>query len=196
MSRPLSARQSGAFHIVPLAEHHIPALLVLFEQSVRRCGPEHYSPEQVEQWALGAHHPGLVGQLREHYGWVIEEVAELGEAQGMGQDAEQARPLGFVTLSADGHLSLLYVSPAHQRLGLGGLLLETALQAARRLGLRTLTTEASAFSQGLFLHHGFTLAGVESVERGGVSFTRHRLYCRLPSEDQPLKYPPFPPSNE
>lgn len=185
MSRPLSARRSGAFHIVPLAEHHIPALLVLFEQSVRRCGPEHYSPEQVEQWALGAHHPGLVGQLREHHGWVVERMAEPG-----------AEPLGFVTLSADGHLSLLYVSPAHQRLGLGGLLLETALQAARRLGLRTLTTEASAFSQGLFLRHGFALAGVESVERGGVSFTRHRLYCRLPSGDQPLKYPPFPPSNE
>lgn len=184
MSRPLSARQSGAFHIVPLAEHHIPALLVLFEQSVRQCGPEHYSPEQVEQWALGAHHPGLVGQLREHHGWVVERMAEPG-----------AEPLGFVTLSADGHLSLLYVSPVHQRLGLGGLLLETALQAARRLGLRTLTTEASAFSQGLFLRHGFTLAGVESVERGGVSFTRHRLYCRLPSGDQPLKYPPFPPSN-
>ena len=33
--------------------------LDLFEQSVRRLGPAHYSPEQVEQWARGAHHPGL-----------------------------------------------------------------------------------------------------------------------------------------
>nr|WP_245155480.1 hypothetical protein [Aeromonas taiwanensis] len=39
--------------IVPLNEQHLPALLTLFEQSVRRLGPEHYSPEQVEQWAQG-----------------------------------------------------------------------------------------------------------------------------------------------
>ncbi|WP_262109665.1 GNAT family N-acetyltransferase [Aeromonas sp. Marseille-Q5825] len=167
--------------ISPLREQHIPTLLTLFEQSVRRLGPEHYSPEQVEQWAQGARHPGLASQLREHHGWVMEQ-------EGM--------PLGFVTLSDDGHLSLLYVSADHQRQGLGGLLLERALQAASQQGLHSLTTEASAFSLALFLRHGFELAGLETVERGGVSFVRHRLYCRLPSQGQPLKYPPFPQSNE
>lgn len=167
--------------ISPLREQHIPDLLALFEQSVRRLGPEHYSPEQVEQWAQGARHPGLASQLREHHGWVMEQ-------EGM--------PLGFVTLSDDGHLSLLYVSADHQRQGLGGLLLEQALQAASQLGLHNLTTEASAFSLALFLRHGFEQAGLETVERGGVSFVRHRLYCRLPSQGQPLKYPPFPQSNE
>ena len=90
-------------------------------------------------------------------------------------------PLGFVTLSADGHLSLLYVSADHQRQGLGNLLLTTALAGARALGLKHITTEASAFSYELFLRHGFTLTGLECVERGGVSFTRHRLHCCLPS---------------
>ena len=167
--------------ILPLREQHIPALLALFEQSVRRLGPEHYSPEQVEQWAQGARHPGLASQLREHHGWVMEQ---------------EGIPLGFVTLSDDGHLSLLYVSADHPRQGLGGLLLEQALQAASQLGLHSLTTEVSAFSLALFLRHGFEQAGLETVERGGVSFVRHRLYCRLPSQGQPLKYPPFPQSNE
>ena len=167
--------------IIPLREQHIPALLALFEQSVRRLGPEHYSSEQVEQWAQGARHPGLASQLREHHGWVMEQ---------------EGSPLGFVTLSDDGHLSLLYVSADHQRQGLGGLLLEQALQAASQLGLHSLTTEASTFSLALFLRHGFEQAGLETVERGGVSFVRHRLYCRLPSQGQPLKYPPFPQSNE
>ena len=155
-----------ALCIVPLGEAHIPALVSLFEQAVRRSGPEHYSAEQVEQWALGSQHPGFVSQLREHHGW----VAMLGDA-----------PAGFVTLSADGHLSLLYVGAAHQRQGLGNLLLTTALAGARALGISAITTEASAFSYELFLRHGFTLTGVESVERGGVSFTRHRLHCCLPS---------------
>ncbi|WP_429089996.1 GNAT family N-acetyltransferase [Aeromonas rivipollensis] len=175
------AQNTAPARISPLREQHIPALLALFEQSVRRLGPEHYSPEQVEQWAQGARHPGLVSQLREHHGWVMEQ-------EGM--------PLGFVTLSDDGHLSLLYVSADHQRQGLGGLLLERALQAASQLGQHSLTTEASAFSLALFLRHGFEQAGLETVERGGVSFVRHRLYCRLPSQGQPLKYPPFPQSNE
>ena len=99
--------------IVPLEEAHIPRLLDLFEQSVRRLGPAHYSPEQVEQWARGAHHPGLASQLREHHGWVIEQ-----------DDV----PLGFATLSDDGHLSLLYVSADHPRQGLGTLLLERVLR--------------------------------------------------------------------
>ncbi|WP_368219978.1 GNAT family N-acetyltransferase [Aeromonas sp. R7-2] len=151
--------------IVPLVEAHIPRLLDLFEQSVRRLGPAHYSPEQVEQWARGAHHPGLASQLREHHGWVIEQ-----------DDV----PLGFATLSDDGHLSLLYVSADHPRQGLGTLLLERVLAAASQMGLGSLTTEASAFSLALFLRHGFLLTGLETVERGGVQFIRHRLHCRLP----------------
>ncbi|MGL6382149.1 GNAT family N-acetyltransferase [Aeromonas caviae] len=151
--------------IVPLEEAHIPRLLDLFEQSVRRLGPAHYSPEQVEQWARGAHHPGLANQLREHHGWVIEQ-----------DDV----PLGFATLSDDGHLSLLYVSADHPRQGLGTLLLERVLAAASQMGLGSLTTEASAFSLALFLRHGFLLTGLETVERGGVQFIRHRLHCRLP----------------
>lgn len=151
--------------IVPLEEAHIPRLLDLFEQSVRRLGPAHYSPEQVEQWARGAHHPGLASQLREHHGWVIEQ-----------DDV----PLGFATLSDDGHLSLLYVSADHPRQGLGTLLLERVLSAASQMGLGSLTTEASAFSLALFLRHGFLLTGLETVERGGVQFIRHRLHCRLP----------------
>ncbi len=151
--------------IVPLEEAHIPRLLDLFEQSVRRLGPAHYSPEQVEQWARGAHHPGLASQLREHHGWVIEQ-----------DDV----PLGFATLSDDGHLSLLYVSADHPRQGLGTLLLERVLAAANQMGLGSLTTEASAFSLALFLRHGFLLTGLETVERGGIQFIRHRLHCRLP----------------
>ena len=151
--------------IVPLEEAHIPRLLDLFGQSVRRLAPAHYSPEQVEQWARGAHHPGLASQLREHHGWVIEQ-----------DDV----PLGFATLSDDGHLSLLYVSADHPRQGLGTLLLERVLTPASQMGLGSLTTEASAFSLALFLRHGFLLTGLETVERGGVQFIRHRLHCRLP----------------
>ena len=60
----MSPAMAAEPRLVRLNEQHIPALCTLFEQSVRRIGPQHYSPEQVEQWALGARHPGFVGQLR------------------------------------------------------------------------------------------------------------------------------------
>ena len=78
-------------------------------------------------------------------------------------------------------LARLAVSRKYQRKGYGGLLLAAALAEAKRLGLTQLTTEASAFSYGLFLRYGFELTGLESVERGGVGFIRYRLHCRLPS---------------
>ena len=162
-----------ALRIVPLGEAHIPALVALFEQAVRRIGPQHYNSEQVEQWARGAHHPGFVSQLREHQGWVVLDTSE--------------RPLGFVTLSQDGHLSLLYVSADHQRQGLGNLLVMTALMSAQAAGLHGLTTEASAFSYPLFLRHGFTLTGLEEVSRGGIRFTRYRLHLCLPHPLVPLR---------
>lgn len=175
------SQNPATYQVVPLDEGHIPALLALFEQSVRQAGPEHYSPEQVEQWAQGASHPGLAAQLREHHGWVITCAKQQGEWHMAGEETTEPAPLGFVTLSDDGHLSLLYVSASHQRLGLGSRLLETAMHHARRLALPMLTTEASVFSLGLFLRHGFEQTGLETVERGGVSFIRHRLHCRLPS---------------
>lgn len=171
VSLPPARLPSIPLRIVPLGEHHIPHLIRLFEQSVRRLGPEHYSAAQIEQWARGAHHPGFACQLREHHGWVVEQEMEDAQQGGI--------PLGFVTLSGDGHLSLLYVSADHRRQGLGNLLLKIALQGARRLGLELLTTEASAFSHGLFLRHGFELIELETVERGGVQFIRHRLHLRL-----------------
>lgn len=182
MSDASQSQNPATYQVVPLDEGHIPALLALFEQSVRQTGPEHYSPEQVEQWAQGASHPGLAAQLREHHGWVITCAKPQGEGDMAGEETTEPTPLGFVTLSDDGHLSLLYVSPHHQRQGLGGRLLETAMQFARRRSLPLLTTEASAFSLGLFLRHGFEQTGLETVERGGVSFIRHRLHCRLPSQ--------------
>ena len=41
-------QKTAPARIRPLREQHIPDLLTLFEQSVRRMGPEHYSPQQVE----------------------------------------------------------------------------------------------------------------------------------------------------
>ena len=55
----MSPAMAAEPRLVQLNEQHIPALCALFEQSVRRIGPQHYSPEQVEQWALGAIIPAL-----------------------------------------------------------------------------------------------------------------------------------------
>ncbi|MGY3868630.1 GNAT family N-acetyltransferase [Aeromonas crassostreae] len=149
---------------VPLTAAHIPRLAELFERAVRQLGPAHYSPEQVEQWARGAHHPGFADQLQTHYGWVLAQGDAL---------------LGFITLSPSGHLGLLYVAPEWGRQGLASLLIRRLIAEARALGLTWIDTEASLLSYPLFLRHGFVLDGLEQVSRGGVGFTRHRLHLSL-----------------
>lgn len=135
-------------------------LATLFAGTIRHHGPEHYTPAQVEAWAAGAHHSHFVQELAFSHGW----VAWHGEQR-----------VGFVTLDDSGHLGLLYVAAGKVRGGIGQALLERAMLQARELGMSRLEVEASAFSLGLFLKLGFTLIGVERVERGGVAFERHRL---------------------
>lgn len=147
------------------AEDH-PRLAALFEHAVRQAAPEHYTPQQVEAWAVGARSPAFVNELTISRGW----VAWLGQ-----------EPVGFVTVTKDAHLGLLYVAPAYQRRGFGEHLVTEAIAYARHQGFSALQTEASLLSLGLFLKLGFQVTAIEQVRRGSVLFSRHRLRYRLSS---------------
>lgn len=156
--------------LLPITLDDHPALARLFAQSVRALGPEYYNPAQVEQWARGADHPGFIEELDR--GWVAWQAGI---------------PCGFVTLSHDGHVGLLYVAAGRGRQGIGRALLQHAMGVARAEGQPRLETEASLFSLGLFMSQGFKLVTLERVWRNGVPFLRHRLCCLLSSPGSSLQ---------
>lgn len=152
--------------ISPMQPGDHDALATLFEHSVRHSAPGHYSPQQVEAWAVGARSPAFLRELAASEGW----VAWLDENR-----------VGFVTLTRTAHLGLLYVAPDHQRQGIGEHLVITVLASARERGWHELQTEASLLSLGLFLRLGFRVTALEQIRRGSVLFSRHRLRYRLSS---------------
>jgi putative acetyltransferase len=142
-------------------EADAPALAVLFADAVRAAGPARYTPTQVDAWAAAADDPrALYARLLRHETLVAED--ETG-------------PIGFAGLAPDGHVTALYVRPGRMRRGVGTALLDAVLARAAARGFGRLYAEASLFSLPLFERAGFVVTDVETVERRGVRFERHRV---------------------
>ena len=105
-------------------------------------------------------------------GTMLADVAGILREHGLVLPADLALMIkAFLTLEGMGR----QLDPDFDMAGAARPFLERAMLQARELGMSRLEVEASAFSLGLFLKLGFTLIGVERVERGGVAFERHRL---------------------
>lgn len=64
-------------------------------------------------------------------------------------------PKPWVPTGVHGYISSMYTRPEHRRRGLGRALLQTAIEAARRMGLTTLTLHASSDGRPLYEAAGF-----------------------------------------
>ena len=67
---------------------------------------------------------------------------------------EQRRPVGFIAFS-DGWVNHLYILPSHQRLGIGGLLLERAVQSFKTV--RLWTFERNEIARRFYENRGFSV---------------------------------------
>lgn len=129
-----------------------------FEDAVRVSGPEAYSAEQVEAWALAS--ADRSGFNRRVLSWTAF-VAE-----------DESGTVGFASLGRGGHIAMLYVRPDRQRRGICSALLDTLIGQARANGAARLRAEASAFSLPVFVRAGFHITATETVERVGVLIER------------------------
>jgi len=96
-----------------------------------------------------------------------------------------SQPAGFIKLRDDQHpesipasapleIQLLYIRPAHQRLGLGGRLVAAAMQVARQQaahGLWLSTWEEADWAIGFYRKAGFYPVGTQEFRVGDTPFT-------------------------
>lgn len=75
---------------------------------------------------------------------------------------------GFIDLEADGHIDLLYVSPAAARHGVAQALLEAAEARAALVGLNRLYAEASETARRVFHRMGYSVIARRDFEVVGV----------------------------
>ena len=65
--------------------------------------------------------------------------------------------VGFAELDASGFLEYFYVTPDHQRQGVGKALMSKLISEAYNLGVTAVTADVSITSKNFFLAHGFEI---------------------------------------
>ncbi len=96
---------------------------------------------------------------------------------------QDGQVVGFtdISLKSPGYLNMLFVDPAHQRLGVGGSLVQWAIETAQLAAMETLTTHASRTARPLIAAHGFQLVKECAPVARGVHLTNYEMFLELSS---------------
>jgi putative acetyltransferase len=139
------------------------AVIAIFLGAIREIASKDYDQVQVDAWAQ-VNRDAWAKQRLSRPTW----VAVLGQAS-----------VGFTDLEPNGHLDMMFVHPAHQRIGVATLLLETVEAAANVQGISRLLTEASITARPFFERRGFSIQASQHVEKRGQMLTNFRMQKTL-----------------
>lgn len=145
----------------PYRDADLEALVRVYTRAVHVLGAACYDAAQRNAWAPRV--PDL-GEWRRRLAALTTVV---GEAEG--------GLAGFLSYRDDGHIALLYVSPAHARRGVASVLYRHAESALAAAGLGELSTEASLVARPFFAGRGFRVVEEQSVLRAGVALRRYAM---------------------
>ena len=144
--------------IRPYAESDLVPLVSLFTDAVHALAASRYDQAQLDAWAPTL--PDLEAwALR--FASVSTLVAEVG--------TERA---GFISYESNGHVDLLYTSPAYCRRGVASMLCKHVEAALVANGRTEVFTEASLIARPFFEHHGFRVTEEQSIRLRGAMFRR------------------------
>jgi len=139
----------------------VASIVALFTASVHQIAARSYTPAQLAAWAPES--PNLdqwCSRLA-----ILETLVAV-------PDGEIA---GFISFAGNGHIELLFTSPAFSRKGVASRLYEIAAQTLRARGVRSLSTEASIEARPFFESMGFNIVEEQVVERNGVQLKRFAM---------------------
>lgn len=137
-------------------------ILRLFYETVKAINSNHYSQEQIEAW--------LDDSKRER-----RFAKKIEEQLFYACKNEKDEIVGFSSITEDGYLDLLYASMRHQREGIGTLLLEQMLVAAKIHRFEKIEADVSISAVPFFESHGFLVVKKQEVERNGVKLTNYKM---------------------
>ena len=143
----------------------LPAIVMLFRETVHRVAARDYSQAELDAWA-----PAEID---------VAAWAERLADNHTRVAAEKNRVLGFAELAAGGHIEMLYVAADRQSEGIATQLLAHMETAAALRGLARLTTHASRTARPFFERRGFDLLSAQHVERQGIFIENFIMEKRL-----------------
>ena len=133
----------------------------VYEDAIRSCNNSLYSQEQIEAWTALAYLPGILDKpLKEGYGWVscVNKTIEA-----------------FALRYPVNRLALLYCRGRSSRQGHATALLNQIEADTTKDRPIKLKTEASLCSYKLLSHHGWKIIAPETIQIGGVTFSRYLM---------------------
>jgi putative acetyltransferase len=151
----------------PLAE--------VYRDAVRTIGPQAYTEQQVNAWAL---YPDDIDEFRARLSRGLTLVAE-----------DEGRVVAFGQLEPDDHLAFIYCSGSHCRRGIGSAIYRELEAHAFQKDVVRIHTEASRISRPFFSKHGYEDIEVETAVRFGVEFERFRMAKGKPANKAPEPTP-------
>ncbi len=147
----------------PYRPADVGAIARVFYDSVRLVASSRYDAAQVRAWA---------NEVPDVVTW----TARLAQPTRTTFVAERDGAIvGFLEIEDDGHLDMLYRSPAGEGLGVATKLYAAAEAHARGRGVARITTEASLLAEPFFAKHGFVVEEREEIERRGIAIPRARM---------------------
>lgn len=133
----------------------------VFYRAVHEGTVNHYSPEERQAWAPDpTPSEAFETTLLQHFTIVA---------------TRHGKPIGFMSMGADGHLDLAYVSPDWMGHGIADKLYESVLRHSDAERIPILTTDASFLFRQFLLRRGWTSLARQSVIRRGVAIPNFRM---------------------
>ena len=132
--------------------------LRVFHEAVRRGAASAYTAAELSAWVAPALDAAAWIAARSRYAtWVAEQRGEV---------------IGFVDLTADGEIDMLFVHPDHTRRGVGSALLKEVELRARTSHVQRLHARASLVGEPVFARAGFVVRRRQWAERNGERLTQ------------------------
>lgn len=142
----------------------LPAILDLFERTVKNINIKHYTTAQVSVWVQATQNQaGWQKRIEEQYFLVAEKGLQL---------------TGFASITVTGYVDVLYVHQDFQRQGIAQLLYQALENQARVKNIAILTSDVSITARPFFEKNGFQVLQKQENERQGevlVNFKMQKL---------------------
>jgi putative acetyltransferase len=141
------------------------ALQSVFHSAVHMTAAGSYTPEQIDAWA-----PRQIDMSA--WSRRMQELRPfVAESSG--------RILGYADLQANGYIDHFFVAGPSARQGVGTLLMNHILNAARQRHFKTLTSDVSRNAQPFFQKFGFEVVEQKSPRVRGVVVPNARMQKTL-----------------
>ncbi len=156
--------RAGAMRIRRAAPGEAPALLAIFQSSVRGLASRDYTPAQIDAWA----------PLAADAAWCEAWRRRVGANQPWAVEIE-ARLVAYADLQPSGYLDHFYVAADVAGQGIGAALMRHLLGIAREQGIDCVVADVSLRARAFFERFGFAVEREQCVSVRGVSLRNARM---------------------